>query len=203
MIRFLKKLRDLYLVKIKWRNYEIGEGFHAGTRVRLWARNKLVIGKSFYIGRDSQIEADCIIKDYVIFGNKVAIVGKYDHFFQQIGVPVRLASQIRDKDYSWKGLGEITEIGNDVWIGYGAIIMSGVSIRDGAVIAAGSVVTKDVEAYSIYGGGPAKKNQGRILKRKGVEKHVTVMKTNSKYLWLKKLYLIKNNNTFHQHTDPL
>src|SRR5258708_16944860 len=170
MIRFLKKLRDLYLVKIKWRNYEIGEGFHAGTRVRLWARNKLVIGKSFYIGRDSQIEADCIIKDYVIFGNKVAIVGKYDHFFQQIGVPVRLASQIRDKDYSWKGLGEITEIGNDVWIGYGAIIMSGVSIRDGAVIAAGSGVAKGVEAYSIYCGVPRQKNKGKNCKKKRMSK---------------------------------
>ncbi|HEX9511592.1 MAG TPA: DapH/DapD/GlmU-related protein [Puia sp.] len=176
MIRFLKKLRDLYLVKIKWRNYEIGEGFHAGTRVRLWARNKLVIGKSFYIGRDSQIEADCIIKDYVIFGNKVAIVGKYDHFFQQIGVPVRLASQIRDKDYSWKGLGEITEIGNDVWIGYGAIIMSGVSIRDGAVIAAGSVVTKDVEAYSIYGGCPAKKLRDRFENEEDLNRHVQLLK---------------------------
>lgn len=47
-------------------------------------------------------------------------------------------------------------IGNDVWIGSHSIIMGGVTIGDGAVIAAGSVVTKDVEPYSIVGGAPAK-----------------------------------------------
>ncbi|MPT32114.1 MAG: hypothetical protein E2600_10720 [Chryseobacterium sp.] len=47
-------------------------------------------------------------------------------------------------------------IGNDVWIGDDVIIMSGVSIGDGACIAAGSIVTKDVDPYSIYGGVPAK-----------------------------------------------
>lgn len=52
-----------------------------------------------------------------------------------------------------------TIIGNDVWIGFGAIIISGVSIGDGAVVAAGAVVTKDVPPYAIVGGVPA-----RILK---------------------------------------
>jgi acetyltransferase-like isoleucine patch superfamily enzyme len=48
------------------------------------------------------------------------------------------------------------EIGNDVWIGAHALILSGVKIGDGAVIAAGSVVTKDVLPYAIVGGVPAK-----------------------------------------------
>lgn len=47
-------------------------------------------------------------------------------------------------------------IGNDVWIGYDALILSGVTIGDGAVIAARCLVTKDVEPYSIVGGVPAK-----------------------------------------------
>ena len=47
-------------------------------------------------------------------------------------------------------------IGNDVWLGYEVTIMSGVKIGDGAVVAANSVVTKDVEPYSIVGGNPAK-----------------------------------------------
>ena len=47
-------------------------------------------------------------------------------------------------------------IGNDVWIGINCIFMGGVTIGDGAVIAAGSVVTKDVSPYSITGGSPAK-----------------------------------------------
>ena len=49
-----------------------------------------------------------------------------------------------------------TKIGNDVWIGFRAIILSGVQIGDGAVIGAGAVVTKNVEPYSIVAGNPAK-----------------------------------------------
>ena len=47
-------------------------------------------------------------------------------------------------------------IGNDVWIGLNTIILSGVTIGDGAIVAAGSVVTKNVEPYAIVGGNPAK-----------------------------------------------
>jgi virginiamycin A acetyltransferase len=47
-------------------------------------------------------------------------------------------------------------IGNDVWIGYNATIMAGVTIGDGAIIGTNSVVTKDVEPYAIVGGNPAK-----------------------------------------------
>lgn len=47
-------------------------------------------------------------------------------------------------------------IGNDVWIGYEAVILSGVTIGDGAVIGARAVVTKDVPPYTIVGGVPAK-----------------------------------------------
>ena len=47
-------------------------------------------------------------------------------------------------------------VDNDVWIGYGATILSGVHIGQGAVIAAGAVVTKDVPPYAIVGGVPAK-----------------------------------------------
>ena len=48
------------------------------------------------------------------------------------------------------------EIGNDVWVGCNAIILSGVKIGDGAIVGAGSVVTKDVPAYAIVAGNPAK-----------------------------------------------
>jgi acetyltransferase-like isoleucine patch superfamily enzyme len=49
-----------------------------------------------------------------------------------------------------------TNIGNDVWVGAGAIIMKGVTIGNGAIVGAGAVVTKNVEAYSIVVGSPAK-----------------------------------------------
>ena len=60
-----------------------------------------------------------------------------------------------DKRDEFQSNGAI-EIRNDVWIGKGSIILSGVTIGDGAVIAAGSIVTKDVEPYSVVAGAPAK-----------------------------------------------
>lgn len=56
-----------------------------------------------------------------------------------------------------------TSIGTDCWIGAHTIIMCGTKIGDGSIIAAGSIVTKDVEPYSVYGGVPAKKIKNRYL----------------------------------------
>lgn len=56
---------------------------------------------------------------------------------------------------SWDNKGDIV-IGNDVWIGYEAVVMQGVTIGDGAIIGTRAVVTKDVPPYSIVGGVPAK-----------------------------------------------
>jgi acetyltransferase-like isoleucine patch superfamily enzyme len=176
MIRNLKLLIDWLLVNFKYSKYDIGTNFHSGIRVRLWAKYTLKIGSNFYIGRDSFIETDCMIGDNVIFGNRVAVVGKYDHHYQQIGTPIRLASAIRDNDYTWNGLNLVTKIGNDVWIGYGSTIMQGIVINDGAIIAAGSVVTKDVEAYCIYGGNPAKKIGDRFQTDEDRNKHIELLK---------------------------
>lgn len=56
-------------------------------------------------------------------------------------------------------------IGNDVWIGFGATILSGVNIGDGAIIAAKALVTKDVPPYAIVGGSPAKVIKSRFTKK--------------------------------------
>lgn len=61
----------------------------------------------------------------------------------------------------WDNKGNIV-IGNDVWIGYEAVIMAGVHIGDGAIIAARAVVTKDVPPYTIVGGTPAKEIRKRF-----------------------------------------
>ncbi|KPM47652.1 CatB-related O-acetyltransferase [Jiulongibacter sediminis] len=65
------------------------------------------------------------------------------------------------KSYPQKG---DIHIGNDVWIGYNATIMAGVTIGDGAIIATNSTVVKDVEPYSIVGGNPAKEIKKRFSK---------------------------------------
>ena len=71
-------------------------------------------------------------------------------FFEEWGLD---AKNITD---AWDNKGDIT-VGNDVWIGYEAVILSGVTIGDGAIIGARAVVTKDVPPYTIVGGVPAKR----------------------------------------------
>lgn len=62
---------------------------------------------------------------------------------------------------AWDNKGDII-VGNDVWIGYDAVIMAGVTIGDGAIIGTRAVVTKDVEPYSIVGGIPAREIRKRF-----------------------------------------
>jgi len=70
-------------------------------------------------------------------------------FFEEWGLPVERLTE------AWDHRGDII-VGNDVWIGYEAVIMAGVTIGDGAVIGTRAVVTKDVPPYTIVGGVPAK-----------------------------------------------
>ena len=70
-------------------------------------------------------------------------------FFEEWGLDVKNITK------AWDNKGDIV-IGNDVWIGYEAVIMAGVTIGDGAIIGTRSVVTKDVPPSTIVGGAPAK-----------------------------------------------
>ena len=172
MTSLIKKIYYIYLKYFKWRKYKIGKNLHSGRAVFLWAKNQIIIGDNFYIGKYSIIECDAIIGDNVILANHVSLIGRYDHHFQQIGVPIRLAAQISDSNYSWKGLNQKTIIEDDVWIGLGSIILSGVTIGIGSIIAAGSVVTKDVDPYSIYAGNPAKKIRDRFDSNDQLKEHI-------------------------------
>jgi len=71
------------------------------------------------------------------------------------------ALQWKDVTNAWDNKGDIV-IGNDVWIGYEAVVLQGVTIGDGAIIGTRALVTKDVPAYTIVGGIPAKKIRMRF-----------------------------------------
>ncbi len=70
-------------------------------------------------------------------------------FFEEWGLPVE------DLPSAWDNHGDIV-VGSDVWIGYEAVILAGVTIGDGAIIGARAVVTRDVPPYTLVGGVPAK-----------------------------------------------
>jgi acetyltransferase-like isoleucine patch superfamily enzyme len=179
IIKSLKKVRNELLRTVKYRRYTIGKGFYSGIRVRLWAKSKLIIGENFYIGRDAFIEGNAVIGDNVMIGNRAAIIGKYDHCYQTVGTPIRFAVQMRDADYDWKGIDLLTIIENDVMVGHSSTILGGVKISEGSIIGATSLVTKDVEPYSIYMGSPAKKIRDRFDTVEDLHRHLELVK--SKY----------------------
>ena len=172
MIELLRKIRHFYLRQLRWRKYTFGRNVYFGRSVYMWAKHNITTGDNFYIGKYSQIECDATIGKDVMLANFVALVGRHDHNYTEVGVPTRHAKPIRDKDYDWKGLHEKVLIEDDVWIGHGVIVLSGTKIGRGSIIAAGSVVTTDVESYSIYGGNPAVKIKDRFLTEEDKEEHI-------------------------------
>ncbi len=98
----------------------------------------------------------------------VQFVGKDDHVTNIPGKSIW---------NSGRGDSKKTYVGNDVWIGNSAIILAGVTIGDGAIIAAASVVTKDVEPCTIVGGNPARKIKDRFKTEEEKQKHLQYLKT--------------------------
>jgi acetyltransferase-like isoleucine patch superfamily enzyme len=122
--------------------------------VSIWAPNKIVeFGDCVQFGPRCVVQCDIKIGDHVLIATDVAFVGRIDHCFDVVG------KTIWD---SPRGVAQVTTIEDDVWIGYGAIVLSGVTIGRGAVVAAGAVVTYDVGRYSIVAGVPAKEVRKRF-----------------------------------------
>jgi len=132
--------------------------------------NKSQIGNYSYIGRNCLIQ-NSHIGNYCSIANDVFIgLGKHplDMFstsplFYRKKNTFNVTVVLKDKEFNeYERIG----LGNDVWIGARAIILDGVNIGDGAVVAAGSIVTKDVEPYMIVAGIPAKPIRKRTTEDK-------------------------------------
>ena len=134
---------------------QFGADLHVGSRPRLWAPERLEIGDHCYLGHDVCIETNCRIGRFVLIANRVALVGRRDHEFRRPGIPVRFGHWIGSKRTPSPYRTDEVVIGDDVWLGYGAIVLSGVCIGRGAIVAAGAVVKNDVAAYAIVAGNPA------------------------------------------------
>lgn len=136
----------------------VGSGFSRGERVRIWAPDRLVIGKDVKLGSDVRIEVDGRIGDHVLIANHSAIVGRTDHDMRSVGVPITESAWVGDD----RSLSLPVVIGSDVWVGFGSIILSGVTIGDSAVVAAGSVVIGDVPPNAVVAGNPARQVSTRF-----------------------------------------
>lgn len=149
-----------------------------------WNLNLKYVHKTFYMDNNSSISKDfkagaysyvgprCVIYpkvsigDYTMLANDVSIIGG-DHIYNLPGRPII---------FSGRDQLNPTIIGKDVWVGAYVKIMAGVKIGNGSIIALGSVITKDVEPYSVYGGIPAKKIRDRFLTSQDQFKHEEMLK---------------------------
>ncbi len=133
--------------------------YSSDVKIRSNISKDIIVGEFAYIGRGAEITQGVEVGNYTMLATSVSIVGG-DHNFNKPELPIV---------FSGRPMLEKTIIGMDVWVGHKAIVLSGVSIGDGAIIAAGSVVSKDVPPCTIYGGVPARfiKNRFADTKQKG------------------------------------
>lgn len=118
---------------------------HFNVGVYTYGKPKIYASKGYFsIGKFCSIAADVVI--YAGAEHRTSWVTTYN--FE------KFVDKLHRKEIT-TSKGKVT-IGNDVWIAHGALILSGVTIGDGAVIGARAVVTKNVKPYEIVGGNPAK-----------------------------------------------
>lgn len=134
-------------------NVTLGRNVHLGIGTVLWAPRRLVVGDGVYVGRYCTIEVDGTIGSGTLIANQVGVVGRRDHDVHRVGVAARFAPWVGDDP---DRLSTPVHIGADVWIGYGAVLLGGVRIGQGAVVAAGSVVVGPVPSYAVVAGNPAR-----------------------------------------------
>jgi acetyltransferase-like isoleucine patch superfamily enzyme len=117
---------------------------------------EVIIGNRTYVGGNLMCAHKIIIGDDVLISSGGAV---FDHDSHAIDFELRkndVSDYIKgEKDWTNVPIKEVT-IGNKVWIGYNVILLKGITIGEGAVVAAGAVVTKDVEPYTLVGGNPAR-----------------------------------------------
>jgi acetyltransferase-like isoleucine patch superfamily enzyme len=133
----------------------LGRNVHLGLGTILDAPHHFIVEDEVYIGKSCTIECDGRIGAHSMLANQVGLVGRHDHDIDVVGESVRHAPWIGDDNYKGPGLSEAVIVGPDVWIGFGSIILSGTHIGRGAIVAAGSIVLRDVPPYSVVAGCPA------------------------------------------------
>lgn len=139
-------------------SYYVEKGAQFGRHVRIL--HDVQIRKTVSIGDYSYVEpyttiVSASIGKYCSIG-KCCQIGPWEHPTNYITTSPQVLRTIIQRIDLYQDLPAKAEIGNDVWIGSNAVVMGGVKIGDGAIIGAGTIVTKDVPSYAIVVGNPAK-----------------------------------------------
>ena len=116
-------------------------------------KREISLGNNVQLGRGTWIITNLNVGNDVLVAGNVVFAGKNDHHFDLAGNTMWDAP---------RGIDAPTMVGNDVWIGSNSVILGGVNIGDGSIVAAGSVVVKDIPPFEIWGGNPAKKIKDRF-----------------------------------------
>lgn len=144
--------RDLRMRYRRWRSglQHVDPTFYAVSGSTIAA--DLVAGPFSFVGADCFIGPRVRLGKYVMLAPRVGIVGA-DHRFDVAGEAIIFSGRPAVPE---------TTIEDDAWIGFGAIIIAGVRVGRGAIVAAGAVVTRDVPPYEIHGGVPARRIGARF-----------------------------------------
>lgn len=146
---------ELFKLKAKWKR----KNNHNFTSInKIMDIDKIIVGKYSYgiidILKHNDSNEKLNIGNFCSIAPNVQFILGSDHPYNCISTfPFKV--KVCGQQYEASSKGDIN-VFDDVWIGYSSIILSGVTINQGAIIAAGGVVTKDVPHYAIVGGNPAK-----------------------------------------------
>ena len=160
-----KKQRKLYLqMKSVGRNVYICSGYNISSM------ENIAIGDDVWIGYNCMMSGEgCLtIGSGTIISHNIEIWTQ-NHRYE--------AFDLESIPYDRKFIKKAVNIGENVWIGSKVIILPGINIGEGAVIGAGSVVTKDVPSYAVVGGNPAK-----LLKYRDKEQYLNLKNNDNIYL---------------------
>jgi len=138
----------------------VGEGSAIRAELLVFANGgKITIGKNVYIGEHSRVWSaeNIVIGDHVLISHNVNVCDTNSHEIDHLERAANYSKMLKEGHPTEKG--EIktkpVSIGNYAWIGFNSIILKGVTIGEGAIISAGSVVSEDVPAFCIVSGNPA------------------------------------------------
>ena len=159
--RILNAIRNILLFRVRYPWIVHGKNTHVQWSTHFWSPHKLIrLGNQVGIGRNCEISTDLIIGNHVLVASAVGFLGRDEHSPYLPGTTM-FESPRGDKFR--------IVIEDDVWIGFGAIILSGVTVGRGSVIGAGAIIAKDIPPYSVVVA-----HRSEVLKRRFSEAEIKV-----------------------------